>query len=92
MPNLNTGFKNNINAVTVRANGSVGHVYTDRSIDFNGDGVKEVVSSVGTPTGVGSNVTCVVTRPAGAPRTIIHSDTDADGGWTPRTGMYTAGV
>jgi hypothetical protein len=92
MPNLNAGFKNNINAVTVRATGTVSHVYTDRAIDFNGDGVKEQVTSVGTPTGVGNNVTFVVTRPQGAPRTIIHSDNETDGGFTPRIGQFTAGI
>ena len=92
MPNLNSGFKNNINAVTVRAGATISHVYTDRNIDFNGDGVKEKVLSVGTDTGVGSNVTYVISRPQGSARSIIHSDNEIDGGFTPRLGQYTAGT
>lgn len=92
MPNLNSGYKNNINAVTVRAEGTISHVYTDRNIDFNGDGVKEQQTSVGTPTGVGQNITYVVTNPAGAKHTIIHSATETDGGVAKRTGQFTTGV
>jgi len=93
MTNLNAGYVNNINAVTVRANGNKSHVYTDRAIDFDGDGVKEKASLVITPTGNGSVITEVSTVPSGAPRTIIHEHTEPDGGVTIRShGQYSEGL
>jgi hypothetical protein len=69
---LQSGFSNNINIVTIRAGGARSHVYTDRAIDFNGDGTKESVTSVGVPTGVGNKVEQTVTVNQGAARTIVE--------------------
>ena len=68
---LQSGFKNNINLVTIRT-GARSQVYTDRAIDQNGDGVKESVTSVGVPTGEGSKVQQTVTVNAGSARTIVE--------------------
>lgn len=70
--NLQSGFKNNINVVTIRACGSRSQVYTDRAIDMNGDGVKESVTSVGVPTGVGIKVEQTVTVNQGSARTVVE--------------------
>jgi len=40
---LQSGFKNNINAVTIR-NSARSVVYTDRALDINGDGTKEIAA------------------------------------------------
>lgn len=49
---LNAGFSNNINIIAIRTSGSSSQIVTDRAIDFDGDGNKEVVSvTPGTPTG-----------------------------------------
>ena len=68
---LQAGFKNNINTLAIRASART-QVYTDRAIDLNGDGVKESVTSVGVPTGVGSKVEQTVTVNAGSSRTIVE--------------------
>ena len=70
--NLQSGFHNNINVVTIRGGGARSHVYTDRAIDFNGDGVKETVTSVGVPTGTGDKVQQTVTVNQGSARTIVE--------------------
>jgi hypothetical protein len=68
---LQSGFKNNINIIAIRGNAR-SHVYTDRAIDYDGNGVKEAVSSVGVPNGTGINVQQTVTTPTGAARTIVE--------------------
>lgn len=68
---LQAGYSNNINIITIRCNAR-SQVYTDRAIDFDGDGVKESVSSVGVPTGDGIKVQQTVTVPTGAARTIVE--------------------
>ncbi len=68
---LNSGFHNNINLVAIRQSART-QVYTDRAIDFNGDGVKESVTSVGVPTGEGEKVQQTVTVNAGSARTIVE--------------------
>ena len=81
MSTLNSGFKNNINLVAIRSAGSRTTVHTDRNIDYNGDGVKERITSVGVPTGVGSKVEFTVTVNTGAARTIVEgsvAETDAN--------------
>ena len=70
--NLQSGFHNNINIITIRAGGARSQVYTDRAIDFNGDGTKESVTSVGVPTGVGDKVEQSVTVNQGSARTIVE--------------------
>ncbi len=76
---LQSGFSNNVNIVTIRASGARSHVYTDRAIDMNGDGVKESVTSVGVPTGTGTAVEQIVTRTQGSARTIVEGS-DAEPG------------
>lgn len=68
---LQSGFKNNINILAIRGSAR-SMVHTDRAIDFNGDGVKEGVTSVGVPTGVGDKVEQTVTVATGAARTIVE--------------------
>lgn len=88
---LNAGFENNINNITVRASATKSHVYTDRNIDFDGDGVKEKRSSVGIP-GSGNHITYVLTVPTGAAKTIVDESFETDGG-VDKTGLtYTEGI
>ena len=68
---LQAGFRNNINAITIRGGGARSHVYTDRAIDVTGDGVKEAVVSTGAPTGTGSKVQQTVVITVGSARTIV---------------------
>lgn len=78
--NLNSGYHNNINIIQGRTTGTGMQRYTDRAIDLDGNGVKEKVTIVTTPTGTGSKVIETVTTPAGAARTIIQNVVESDGG------------
>jgi hypothetical protein len=69
--NLQSGFHNNINVVTIRGNAR-SFVHTDRAIDFNGDGTKESVTSVGAPTDTGAKVQQTVTVNQGSARTVVE--------------------
>jgi len=67
---LNVGFHNNINTIQIRSSATSLQRVTDRAIDFDGNGVKEVSLGTDPPT------------PQGVARTIIASVTEKDGGVT----------
>lgn len=75
---LNSGFSNNINTISIRTCGTSVQRVTDRAIDVDGDGVEEQVSVAVTPRG--QKVKNVVTTPAGAARTVLEQTVEADGG------------
>lgn len=80
---LNAGFHNNINTMQIRSSGSSLQRVTDRRIDFNGDGTKEVSLGTDPPT------------PQGVAKTIIASTVEPDGGVTHDNALdteFTTGV
>lgn len=80
---LNSGFHNNINTIQLRSSGSSLQRVTDRTIDFDGDGIKETRLATDPPT------------PPGVARTIISTKVDTDGGVEHRDAIstpYTTGV
>lgn len=77
---LNPGFTNNINTISIRSSGSSLQLYTDRAIDIDADGDEEAVTVVTTLTGDGSKVIETVTVPAGSARTVIDRTVEPDGG------------
>jgi hypothetical protein len=96
---LNSGFSNNINIVTVRTQGVSLQKLTDRSIDLDGDGNKEQISithvsghAVGTPSAPGGKIRETVTTPAGFNRTIVQQPVETDGGVNITGSEFTEGV
>lgn len=91
---LNVGFKNNKNVIQLRSDGTVSQRLTDRAFDFDGNGQVEKVSVVTTPTGVGSKVREIVTKPVGVARSVIQAVVESDGGWNKDSSIseYTVGV
>lgn len=89
--NLNAGFSNNVNISAIRAGGNLVHLVTDRAIDFDGDGNEEAVTVVTTlrPNG---KVKHVVTKPAGAARTVVKQTNETDGGVDVTGDEFTEGV
>lgn len=86
---LNAGFVNNINIIQIRTNGANMFRVTDRSIDINGDGVKERVTvalvsggSPGTPSAPGGVAKETFTVPAGFNHTVVRTIFETDGGVT----------
>jgi hypothetical protein len=88
---LNPGFTNNINTIAVRAQGTVNHIYTDRAIDLDGDGVVEKVTIVTTPHSA-SVASHVVISPSGVARSIVKQSYDSDGGVDKSGSEFTEGV
>jgi hypothetical protein len=87
--NLNSGFSNNKNVVTVRASATASQKLTDRSIDLDGDGEKEQISvvhvsghAVGTPSAPGGKKIDTVTTPNGFKNTEMETVVESDGGVT----------
>ena len=76
---LNAGYSNNINVISIRTAGTSVQRVTDRAIDVDGDGAVEAVSVVSTPKS-GNKITNVVTTPTGAPRTVLEQTVELDGG------------
>ena len=86
---LNAGYVNNNNVIVVRAASVSSQKLTDRSIDFDGDGVKEQITIVyisgdatGTPSAPGGKIQETVTTPQGFRNTIIEQPLETDGGVT----------
>jgi hypothetical protein len=86
---LNAGFSNNINIIQSRVNGAHSLRYTDRAIDFDGDGTKEPVTlthvsghAVGTDSAPGGKTRTTVTTPVGVARSIVAEVTETDRGVT----------
>lgn len=84
---LNSGFSNNINTIEIRTNGAHSQRVTDRAIDLDGNGAKEVVSithvsghAVGTPSAPGGKKTNTISIPAGVARTVVSQVFETDGG------------
>lgn len=71
MAQLNSGFENNINTITLRSSGSTTQTVTDRAIDYDGDGDVETVSVTVTPRGGNKTKTTYVINP-GAPKSIVQ--------------------
>lgn len=67
---LNAGYKNNINVIQLRSSGTSLQRLTDRAIDYDGNGIKEVSLGTDPPT------------PPGVARTVIASVAEKDGGVT----------
>lgn len=88
---LQAGFTNNINGITVRAAPTANQLITDRQIDFDGDGVQEVVTVVTTQR-EGNKVKNVVTTPAGVARTIIKQTAEGDGGVNTSGSEFSEGI
>lgn len=65
---LNSGFKNNINTIQIRSSATSLQRLTDRTIDFDGDGIKETRLATDPPT------------PPGVARTIIRQSMESDRG------------
>lgn len=76
---LNSGFTNNINVLQVRTSGSSMQRLTDRTIDFDGNGVKERVTITTVPGG-GSKVRETFIVPAGFNHTVVDTTYETDGG------------
>lgn len=76
--NIADGYKNNTNIIVTRA-GNKNHVYTDRPIDIDGDGIDEEVTVVTTQKG-GNKVKNVATKNAGSARTVVDETFEPDGG------------
>jgi len=75
--NLNAGFTNNINTISIRTAGTSVQRVTDRAIDIDGDGVKESVT-VTTPNG--QTVIQTVSVAAGSARSVLEQTVETDGG------------
>lgn len=85
--NLQAGFSNDINLVTMRDSATTSKRYTDRTIDFDGDGTKEAVTethvSGHAPVGGGKvrvTVEDVADFPAGLKNTVVSETDETDGG------------
>lgn len=97
---LNSGFQNNKNIITVRASATSTQKLTDRSIDLDGDGEKEQISithisghAVGTPSAPGGKIRETVVTPAGFKNTIVEQPVESDGGVTANDAAeFTEGV
>lgn len=93
--NLNPGFVNNINIISIHSNAGGIQKITDRKIDFDGDGVKEVVSIVNNTSYYGSNGTTiskdVVTKPSGIARTVVDLIIEKDNGLDVTGSPFTQG-
>jgi hypothetical protein len=98
---LNPGFSNNNNIIVVRSNGVGNQKLTDRSIDLDGDGIKEQISIVhvsgdatGTPSSPGGRIVETVTTPNGFRNTVVETIVESDGGVTTDNDVneYTEGI
>ena len=93
--NLNAGFSNNINVISLRVNGVVDHIYTDRTIDFDGDGTLEAITEThvsGHAGSSGGKVSYTVTVPTGWKRTLVKQTNETDGGVDTTGSEFTEGV
>ncbi len=93
--NLNAGFSNNINVIALRGNGVAAHIYTDRTIDFDGDGTLEAITEthISGHAGVnGGKVRYSVTIPDGFKRTRVKQTTETDGGIDTTGSEFTEGI
>jgi hypothetical protein len=84
---LNAGYTNNVNVIQSRVDGAHSVRYTDRPIDYNGDGAKSKVTitfvsgdATGTPAAPGGKMRQTVTKPTGIARSIVDEVTETDGG------------
>ena len=78
---LQSGFENNINGITIRHDGRGIQRVTDRAIDFDGDGNKEqatITHVSGHAGGSGGKVQYLVTEPTGVARSKIEEETETN--------------
>ena len=88
---LNSGFSNNVNIMAIRAGGNLTHMVTDRAIDIDDDGDKEVVTVVTTLRANGK-VKHTVTKPAGVARSVVKQTNEPDGGVNITGDEFTEGI
>jgi len=87
---LQAGFLNNRNLVSLREGGSSVKRYTDQAIDLDGDGTKEMVTFTTVPLG-GKKFRHVVTKPDGIARSIVVRIIEKDGGIAATPDVFTEG-
>ena len=94
--NLNSGFVNNINVITIHSNAGGIQKITDRKIDIDNNGIKEIVTVVNNTTYYGNNGTTIskdtVTTPAGVARTVVDPIIEKDGGINVTGLIFTEGA
>ena len=81
---LQSGFKNNLNIITIRTDGTSTQRVTDRPIDIDNDGDIETVTitqTSGHGDGAGSHkVRYTVTKPAGIGHSVVQTSVESNGG------------
>ncbi len=78
---LQSGFVNNINGITIRHDGRGIQRVTDRAIDFDGDGNKEQATLThvsGHAGGSGGKIQFTLTEPTGVARSKIKEVTETN--------------
>lgn len=85
---LGSGYISNINTIQIRDSATSMQRLTDRTIDFDGDGVEEQVTIIhisghadGPPNAPGGKIRNITVVPSGFARTVIKRFCEPDGGF-----------